>query len=391
MKKIFTFVIAFLVVASISHAQWVPSLEKPCQCLFTSGSTVYAGCVGVVYKTTNEGATWVPLDTLPQVVNCIKAGYGTVYAGTYSGVYKSTDNGVTFLPQGLTGTQVLALYTDFGGMVIAGTTNGVYRSTNGGANWDTPQLGGKRVSYISNGLSLCVGTSTGVYKSTNNGVSWIQDPLTAQYNVNFVEWPGFDTWIAGITGGYLWTTNGGANWFKATQASVLSFTKLDASNYLIGDSLGRVFHANTSTPSTLWDKYGGLPNTPIRVLSASNNYAFAGSSTGSNQKIWRALISYAISVKQISTKTPSAWELKQNYPNPWNPSTTITYAVPTKGLVILKVYDELGRLVATLVNEVCAPGVYAVEWNSQNIVSGVYFYTLQTSNFTDTKRMVLIK
>ncbi|MCX6161457.1 MAG: T9SS type A sorting domain-containing protein, partial [Ignavibacteriae bacterium] len=79
------------------------------------------------------------------------------------------------------------------------------------------------------------------------------------------------------------------------------------------------------------------------------------------------------------------------YPNPFNPVTKINFAIPKQGLVTLKVYDVLGREVRTLVNEVKSVGTYAVDFNGAELSSGVYFYRLQSADFTDIKRMMLIK
>ncbi|HCY77720.1 MAG TPA: hypothetical protein DHV28_17550 [Ignavibacteriales bacterium] len=83
--------------------------------------------------------------------------------------------------------------------------------------------------------------------------------------------------------------------------------------------------------------------------------------------------------------------LSQNFPNPFNPSTLISYSIPTSGFVMLKVYDILGREVATLVNEEKAAGRYEVNFNSLSLASGVYIYKIQVGDFVQTKKMVLLK
>ncbi len=90
------------------------------------------------------------------------------------------------------------------------------------------------------------------------------------------------------------------------------------------------------------------------------------------------------------------FELYQNYPNPFNPTTTIKYSIPVVGTahelsVHLAVYDILGSKVATLVNRKQAPGNYSVQFNANNLPSGVYFYILRAGNFTATKKMILLK
>ena len=108
-------------------------------------------------------------------------------------------------------------------------------------------------------------------------------------------------------------------------------------------------------------------------------------------------------VKETIPSIPTEFSLSQNYPNPFNPVTTIKYTIPNVTLsgverrsrVTLKVYDILGSEVATLVNEVQAPGNYEVEFKSAvgslQLASGIYFYRLQTGSFVDTKKMILLK
>jgi hypothetical protein len=88
---------------------------------------------------------------------------------------------------------------------------------------------------------------------------------------------------------------------------------------------------------------------------------------------------------------PDDFNLAQNYPNPFNPETRISFSIPSKGLVTLKVFDMLGREVSSLVNEVKNAGVYDVKFNASALPSGTYFYRLETGNFVSTKKMMLIK
>ncbi len=90
---------------------------------------------------------------------------------------------------------------------------------------------------------------------------------------------------------------------------------------------------------------------------------------------------------------PKEFLLQQNYPNPFNPSTSIQYAISSTQFVTLKVYDLLGREVATLVNEEKPAGTYNVEFRIKNLElsSGIYFYKLQAGDFVETKKMILLK
>jgi len=88
---------------------------------------------------------------------------------------------------------------------------------------------------------------------------------------------------------------------------------------------------------------------------------------------------------------PEQFALHQNYPNPFNPSTTIRFGMGDVGYVSLKVYDLLGREVATLVNERLGPGSYTRQWDSGGLSGGVYFYRLSTAKFSQTKRLVILR
>ena len=97
------------------------------------------------------------------------------------------------------------------------------------------------------------------------------------------------------------------------------------------------------------------------------------------------------SVGENIGRLPKTFKLLQNYPNPFNPSTTISYSLPQNGFVRLIVFDMLGREAATIVNKKQTGGNYKVEFNANNLPSGIYFYRLQSGNFTETKKMILLR
>jgi hypothetical protein len=98
-----------------------------------------------------------------------------------------------------------------------------------------------------------------------------------------------------------------------------------------------------------------------------------------------------VSAVPIQPQVPVTFQLYQNYPNPFNPTTTIQYSVPSVEYVSLKIYDVLGREVASLVDEAKQPGTYTVMWDANKFSSGVYFYRLQSGGFVETKRMILLR
>ncbi|MEO8513875.1 MAG: T9SS type A sorting domain-containing protein [Ignavibacteria bacterium] len=108
------------------------------------------------------------------------------------------------------------------------------------------------------------------------------------------------------------------------------------------------------------------------------------------RKIYNANI--PIGISNIGNEVPKNFSLSQNFPNPFNPVTKIRFSVPKASNITLQVYDAAGRLVATLANnESVTAGLKEVDFNAINLPSGVYFYTLKSADFTDTKKMVLVK
>jgi flagellar hook assembly protein FlgD len=89
--------------------------------------------------------------------------------------------------------------------------------------------------------------------------------------------------------------------------------------------------------------------------------------------------------------TSNDYKLFQNYPNPFNPATNIRYSIKENGIVTIKIYDILGKEIATLVNEKQSPGMYEVTWDASQYSSGIYFYKLTAGEFSEVKKMILIK
>lgn len=98
-----------------------------------------------------------------------------------------------------------------------------------------------------------------------------------------------------------------------------------------------------------------------------------------------------INTSNVNTVNPANYELSQNFPNPFNPNTTIKFTIKKEGFVKLKVYDVSGREVSSLVKSNLKPGVYYVSFGGNNMSSGVYFYRMVTNGFSETKRMMLVK
>jgi hypothetical protein len=111
-------------------------------------------------------------------------------------------------------------------------------------------------------------------------------------------------------------------------------------------------------------------------------------SDGSEQRVRERRL---VTIVGSGGDTPSRTALFQNYPNPFNPTTLIKYSLREKGHVRLSVFTVLGQRICTLVDEVQSPGFKAVEWNAARCASGVYFYRLETEDYLQTKKMILMR
>jgi hypothetical protein len=116
---------------------------------------------------------------------------------------------------------------------------------------------------------------------------------------------------------------------------------------------------------------------------------FIYSDAGSNVVNCGIDLEYPLGVN--NNKIPGDYELEQNYPNPFNPATSISFSIPKAGNVKLVVYDMLGREIITILDEYRKAGDYSVAFDASNLASGVYFYKIISGEFTDTKKMTLIK
>jgi hypothetical protein len=285
-----------------------------------------------------------------QTVTALAANSSYVFAGATNnnGVYVSTNNGYTWVHTLLNNRSVYALAIN-GSNVFAGTVNyGVYLSTNNGQTWTQTSLNNQTIESLShNGSNVFAGTNVGVYLSSNNGQNWTQTSLNNRI-VYSLESRGSNV-FAGTNNGTYISTNNGSTWI--------------IKNQIIG-------------------------NSSVYALALSNDFVFAGPVRNA---VWRRPIAEIIGIKSISALIPDKFYLYQNYPNPFNLTTNIKFDLPKITLVKLKIYDLLGREHANLVNENLSAGTYSVDWNAVDYPSGVYFYRLETEDFTAVKRMVLIK
>lgn len=161
-------------------------------------------------------------------------------------------------------------------------------------------------------------------------------------------------------------------WTEQVDGQLTQIIGTDQSVILIGrcDGLGRWISLTVYDPATGDWKYAN-----IRIESGGG---FAIEPKDDFQSI-------------LSEQLPTDYALGQNYPNPFNPTTTINYQLPQDGFVTIKVSDILGKEVVTLVNENKSAGYYKVDFNTSRLTSGVYVYTITANNFSQSKKMLLVK
>jgi hypothetical protein len=200
------------------------------------------------------------------------------------------------------------------------------------------------------------------------------------------------TWILGLAINPL----NGELWGSSVDDEVYKISKTTAEVTLIGESgLGRSLTIAFDEAGKLYGLSGSTSQNRITDFLQINTTNGTGSLIGPTD--YRTVNGLAImgeisSIENITAHTlPTRFELSQNYPNPFNPSTSIEFSIPKKGQVSLKIYNMLGEEIATLVSEKLNPGRYKKEWNAGNYASGVYFYRLDTVEFVQTKKLVLIK
>lgn len=167
-----------------------------------------------------------------------------------------------------------------------------------------------------------------------------------------------------------------------------------------------------SMDSTNWNGTGAdQGSSPLLIINKTNllvtglpltnnletNYYFTlkafdqSSNLSGNSNVLKILIPDSVTSVKDNYEIPKTFNLNQNYPNPFNPETIISYQIPISGYVTLKIYNVLGKEIATLVNETKQPGNYAVRFSGKDLASGIYFYQLQSGSFTQIRKLVLMK
>jgi photosystem II stability/assembly factor-like uncharacterized protein len=335
----------------------------------TGAQTIYAvGGYGKAFKSTNGGNNWTNLSVGTtnnlMFIKFFDTNNGIIFTN-YTLCLRTTNAGNSWAIQ----TISPAGYFKSGYFINNSTGWIIYNSgivlktTNSGNNWTQVSATGitssNKYLFFTNENTGFLATDLGkIYKTTNSGVNWEQYSVGTTDHLYTVGFKNENTgWTGGYNGMVYRTVNGGLNWTQeiintGQHPNVISFIN----------------------PNTGWIFGGGG-----MIMKTTN---------GGN-----------VFIKNIYSEIPKTYVLYQNYPNPFNPTTKIRFETPLNppfgkggiGVVTLNVYDILGKEVATLVDEKLQSGTYEVTFDGSNLNSGVYFYKLQTNNFTETKKLILLK
>ncbi|HMN24571.1 MAG TPA: T9SS type A sorting domain-containing protein [Ignavibacteriaceae bacterium] len=367
-----------------------------------------------------------------------------ILAGTYAkGIFKSTDLGFSWNESGLTTHWIISFAKDNSGNIYTATVgsqfgSGVYKSTDGGSNWNKvwDALSGMNCVYVDQSEYVYVGlnyTSTqgGIFRSIDGGANW-QQIFNQTENVYAVTKLSSGRILVASYGKVFYSDNDGSSWNSTSNGLVSSTPSafaINNQNEVFLSTLGYGIYKSTDNginwankTGASWEYSSLIINTDGSMYAGTKgNYVYCSLNNGDNWELVKSGMGedkYVLSLLTNSTgylfagmdyyglyksvnkvvtdvedvdEIPMEFSLQQNYPNPFNPSTKISWQSPVGNHQTLKVYDILGNEVATLVNEYRSAGRYEIEFNPLKLSSGIYFYTLRTGNFVQTKKMILLK
>lgn len=386
-------------IATPTLTQWCLNSVAPLDSL----NSVVCGVNEFIGSTSDGGNTWSTINDksgsglydilFPSKENIISCGNGIII--------RSSNGGKSWQRDSLEATWFSDLeYVNDNNIYVVGSDKGkgvVFQTTNKGVSWNKiniPQIE-SHVDKIKYGNSKIgwITSNNQLFRTTDSGTSWEK---INNVNILFgaIEAKDNSAWITSLN--YVWvTTDKGETW---TQNKMFDYGNSIFSTYCIsmknnnegitGLFDGRIFDTNDG--GRTWMPADKITNMPIYDIKyTGNKYAWAVGDMG-------LIMKYSpteVSVKYLNYPIPTAYSLTQNYPNPFNPSTTIEYTIPKAEHVTLKVFDVLGREVATLVNEYKQAGRYNSQFSIRNfqLSSGVYFYRLQAGSYSTSKKMIIIK
>lgn len=409
----FVFLFCAFLVAEVS-AQWIHTGGNygTIRTIAVNNASIYAGTDMGIYLSTDNGFIWNSLNSDP-VTNTTKVMAITfkgsdIFIATWGpGVFRSTDNGLHWInvTNNMLQGGLYSIINCSDGSLLAGTVgNGIFRSEDNGSSW-TSVAGFSPVwsMAIDNTIIYAGTTSHGIQRSTTNGQTWesVNDGLPAGETIRVVAsihnkvFAGTSFHGAYYLANTTWVqiSNGLPDDGLGQYQAVLAFAGTD--DMLFAGTTGGVYMSVDNGAS--WQGINdGLSETNMRTLAINDSTLFAGTFSSG---IWhRPLSQLVTSVGSSSENSPTEFFLRQNFPNPFNPSTKISFSIPNEEFVSLKVFNSLGEEVAELVNETKPAGNYSISFDAggqsgevRNLSSGVYFYKITAGNFLETKKMIYLR
>ena len=298
-----------------------------------------------------------------------QAGVGTPYY-----VRTTTNGGLNWTltnPPGLTGeasaqNSLIAIDNQFYGYGL-NTTARVYMTSNGGTNWFTGTLG-------------IAGTFTAGFAFNDNKLNGIASTSTSFPNIARTT-NGGTTWSSVSTGGAGTSTLSSMKWITSSNTCYYVATLTTAAGMYKSTNSGANWTAMTAPAGQ-----SGFSHFDF-ALTGNTVTGFAIGASGIVLKLSETV---TLTPSEASI-IPAEYRLSQNYPNPFNPVTKIEYSIPKSGIVTVTVHNILGKEVASIVNEYKNAGNYSVNFDASKLTSGVYFYKIVSGNFSDTKKMMVLK
>lgn len=394
MRSVPTIIILIILFAQAANAQWENVStgigNRPVYSLYNNSNYIYAGSSNHgIYLSSDNGTNWSPAG-----VNYFNITYamtefgGYLYAACELGVWRTSNNGAYWSYTSLNNTTMYSLASNQSRVFVGSHNSGLFHSA-GGTGWFISQLNTQSVKALAvngNFLLAGCGNSEGVFISTNNGTNWFSSSLNYK-SVYSLALNG-NTAFAGTGSGVYISTDSGYTWTQTSLNNELVYSlAVSGSNIFAGTELHGVYVSEDNGVS--WTQRNeGLGSITIHALRISNGYLFAGASANG---VYRRQIGNLVGLIQESNEMPENTSLYQNYPNPFNPSTTIKFSAAQGEHMTLAIFNSAGQMIKTLANHYFEPGSYEVEWDASGLGSGVYFYTLSTPKFLQTKKMLLIK
>ena len=371
-----------------------------------SDNSIIAGTSNGIYKSTDDGLNWFEKNkgiSSSSVNQVIISKNGNIFTSTGLYILRSTDHAETwaYKSNGLpTYKTIESLASNRENYIFAADLHyGIYRSSNEGENWMQIH-NGLPLDTVNNSIMACFAfnsiskifavTSLGDnYESLDNGDNWVKMnlSLTSDLVTAFALNSQGHLYAGTANGKVLESADNGESWLQKDILTIFRINGLavNSNDELFAYASDGVYRSVNDGASWIQINSGLINKYVLSFLINKSGYAFAGISQGG---VYRSSVSTTSIIENIN---PQDYSLSQNYPNPFNPTTIIGYSIPKASFVTLKVYDILGREIATLVNAEKSFGNYNVEFNGSGLSSGIYFYKLQTGDYSSVKKMVLIK